>query len=267
MQEVKEAIGLDKVDLSGKLLLIREHHKTNANFILNSIISHCKDENSMTCLLLFHNTFGHFHNIGMKLGYNLRKESTSRVKVVEALKIISKNIHQISGVQCDDPPRFDIGNNNNDLVQKLAQVVKTEFFNASKEYDSQKIYIIIDDLSHLFDMGLETEDVWLFIRHLRSLVEQEPSLVMCIATHVYEATEELCQSNVLAMSLQYFAELVVDVLPLGSGYSKDISGKMIVSWKSPIERLKFRWPEKSTHLFKLYDQKVKLFAPGSSLVM
>ncbi|XP_031785329.1 elongator complex protein 6 [Nasonia vitripennis] len=273
MEEVREAIGIDKVDMSGNFIFIEEQHNADANFVLHAITSHCRDTNKIVCFALFHNTFGHFHNVGMKLGYNLRKELNSSVRIVEPLKIISKNIHRenkaYAAPQVTDNklPEFDIKNKSSHLVKQLAQIIKDECISIKKGLINQKVYLIIDDLSHLFDFGLSFQDIWLFIRYLRSFVNFEPHLTFCIASHVYKAAQEVCHPNITAICLRHFADLVINVQPLETGFSKNVSGKMIVNWKSQQQRLKFKWSEEMIYLFKLLDRQVKLFAPGSSHIM
>lgn len=272
MEEVREAIGIDKVDMSGNFIFIEEHHNADANFVLHAITSHCRDTNKIVCFALFHNTFGHFHNVGMKLGYNLKKELNSSVRVVEPLKIVSKNIHRENKEHAtqgtdDKLLEFDVKKKGNDLVKQLAQVIKDYCISIRKGLINQKVYLIIDDLSHLFDLGLNVQDIWLFIRYLRSFVNLEPHLTLCIASHVYKASQEVCQPNVAAICLRHFADLVINVQPLETGFSRNVSGKMIVNWKSQQERLKFKWSEEMVYFFKLSDRQVKLFAPGSSHIM
>lgn len=270
MEDVREAIGIDKVDLSGgSVIFIEEHHNADANFLLHAVTSHCRDKNNIACLVLFHSTFGHFHNVGMKLGYNLRKECNSSVRVVEPLKIVSKNIHSEGNLQCDNRQslEFDVKTNGRDLVKRLAEIIKAECVSIEKETASQKVYVIIDDLSHLFDIGLSIQDVWLFIRYIRTFAVEEPLLTFCISSHVYKANDELCKPNLLALGLRYSAELLIIVQPLETGYSRNVSGKMTVCWKLQSERLRFKWPEEMVYLYKLSDRQVKLFAPGSSHVI
>ncbi|XP_014213459.1 uncharacterized protein LOC106643019 [Copidosoma floridanum] len=272
MEEIREAIGIDKVCMDGHVLFIEEQHGANANFVLQAITSHCRNNNVITCFVLFHNTFGHFHNVGMKFGYNLRKCHGSSVKVVEPLKIISKNIGRENNdasntLDFSKPLEFDIKSRTDELVKKLVKVIKENCVLIKKEMPSQKVFLILDDLSHLFDLGLNIQDVWLFIRYLRSFVNVEPRLTLCIASHTNKVDQEAYPPNLVATGLEYFSDLVIHVQPLETGYSKSVSGKMIISWKSQEERLKFKWPEEIMYLYKLYDRQVKLFAPGSSSIM
>ena len=266
MEEVREAIGIDKVDMSGNLIFIEEEHKSDANFVLHAITSHCINKNHVACFVLFHNTFGHFHNVGMKLGYNLKKACDSHVKVIEPLRILSKNVQKQNNELGNESLEFNVKSGGSDLAKQIVQVIRDECATIQK-LNSQKVYIIVDDLSHLFDLGLNIQDIWLFIRHLRSMGNDEPHLTLCIASHVYKAAPDLCEPNIIALGLRHFAELVINVQPLETGFSRNVSGKMIICWKAHQERQKFKWPEEMVYLFKLSDRHVKLFAPGSSHVI
>ncbi|XP_011501663.1 PREDICTED: uncharacterized protein LOC105365250 [Ceratosolen solmsi marchali] len=112
MEEVRETIDIDKIDLSNNLVFIEEHHNADANFVLHAIISHCRDKNHGICFVLFHNTFSHFYNVGMKLGYNLNQLQGSNTRIVEPLNIIYKNIQNENNAYCTNnkAPEFNIKN-------------------------------------------------------------------------------------------------------------------------------------------------------------
>jgi hypothetical protein len=263
MEEVRETIGIDKIDMSSKLIFIEEYHNADANFILHAITSHCIDKKHIVCFVLFHNTFSHFHNIGMKLGYNLMNLRGSNIIVIEPLNIIFKNIQNEKNTDYYKIPEFNVKNKSTTLVNQIFELIKNEYRTIKKETDSGTSYIIIDDISHLFDIGLNIEDVWLFIRNVRSFIYTEPLLTICIASHIYKRVEELCESNVICYGLRYLADLVISIQSLETGYSENVSGKMVICWKSQNERLKLKYPEEILYLFKLFDRKVKLFASGS----
>ncbi|XP_058803757.1 elongator complex protein 6 [Phymastichus coffea] len=251
MEDVREAIGIEKVDMSGKLIFVEEHHKADANFIYHTLTSHCMEKNNIICFVLFHNTFGHFHNVGMKLDYNLKKVQDKNVKVIEPLRLVTRNMEMSTS----------------NLVKELAGIIQIKCISTEKESVDQKVYVIIDDLSHLFDIGLSMEDVWLFTRYLRSFVKQEPFFTVCIGSHIYKSLGHQCLPNLAAVVLKHFADLIISVQPLETGFSKSASGKVIVYWKASNERHKFKWPKETMYLYKLLDRQVKLFEPGSSCIM
>jgi len=272
MEEIREAIGIDKVNTDGHLIFIEEQHAADANFILHAMTSHCIDNSITTCFVLFHNTFGHFHNVGMKFGYNLKKLYGSSVRAIEPLKLISENIHRENSItnnvsDLGKPLELDIKSGKVAFVESLVEIIKENSVKIKKEAPSQKVFIIIDDLSHLFDLGLKAQDVWLFVRYLRSFVSLEPCFTLCIASHTCKVNQASYPANVIATGLRYFADLFIRVQPLETGYSRTVSGKMVINWKGLREKLEFKWPEETVYLYKLYDRQVKLFVPGCSGIM
>ena len=274
---VCSALGIDRVDLRGKLTLIEEQHGSDANFLLNSFISSSLEKSQGICLVLFHNTFGHYHNVGMKLGYNLNVlRERGQVSVVEPMKLIASNIHDLGHDSVDaanvdfneKSPEEDLGvpdimKLDANLVRKLFLPLRNQIYELLKHRES--VIVIIDDLSHLFDLRMSLRDVWFFVRYLRSLMEFEQSLSVCILTHTYKADPDSCQPDLIAVGMKHISQLIIVVEPLSTGHAKDVSGKMNVRWKMDSIRTKYNWPEKTSYLFKLLDRQVKVFAPGSAV--
>lgn len=275
---VCSALGIDRVDLRGKLTLIEEQHGSDANFLVNTFISSSLQKSQGICLILFHNNFGHYHNIGMKLGYNLNVlRERGQVSVLEPMKLIRRNIHDLghdsvdaANVEFDETDSDDISGlsvmeRGPTIVRKLIEPLKRKISDLLKNQDS--VMVIIDDLSHLFDLQMNIRDVWFFVRYIRSFVEFEQSLSMCILTHTYKADPDSCQPDLIAVGLKHIAQLIIVVEPLSTGLAKDVSGKMNVRWKMDSIRTKYNWPEKLSYLFKLLDRQVKVFPPGSSSLL
>ncbi|XP_033213427.1 elongator complex protein 6 [Belonocnema kinseyi] len=276
---VCSALGIDRVDLRGKLTLIEEQHGSDANFLINSFISSSLEKSQGICLVLFHNTFGHYHNIGMKLGYNLNVlRERGQVSVVEPMKLIASNIHDLGHDSVDAAnvdfnekcPEEDLGVPNimkldPTLVRKLFLPLRNQIYELLKHQES--VTVIIDDLSHLFDLRMSLRDVWFFVRYLRSLMEFEQSLSISILTHTYKADPDSCQPDLIAVGLKHISQLIIVVEPLSTGHAKDVSGKMSIRWKIDSVRTKYNWPEKASYLFKLLDRQVKVFAPGGAVLL
>lgn len=279
-ESVCTALGIDKVDMRGRLVLIDEQHGSDANFIINSVLSRAVENGHGICLVLFHNTFGHYHNVGMKLGYNLTVlRDRGQVNVVEPMKIIAQNVEDLGhdavdadGMEIggalrpgdeDNFKDFNVTKLDANLVRQLFLPVRNSCREALKSQES--VVVIIDDLSHLFDIGLSLRDVWYYTRYLRSLMEYEPTLSVYIMTHTYRAHTDSCQPDMIAVGLKHMAHLIVTVEPLVTGHANDINGKLSVNWKIDNIRRENNWAEKSTYLYKLSDRQVKIFVPGSSV--
>ncbi|XP_015111827.1 elongator complex protein 6 [Diachasma alloeum] len=274
---VCRAIGIDQVDLRGRMVMIEEQHGSDANFLINTVLSHALEKGQGICLVLFHNTFGHYHNVGMKLGYNLNVlRERGEVTVVEPMKTIMQNIEEL-GHDAVDASKPELSENfrrimednvipdamklDEHLVRHLFVALKAKYFEAAKVRES--VTVIIDDLSHLFDMNLSLTDVWTYVKYLRSLMQFEPKMSVCIMTHTYRTNTDSCQPDIIVIGLRRMAHLNIMVEPLSTGHANDISGKLTVVWRMDSIRKKHHWPERMTYLYKLMDRQIKVFTPGA----
>lgn len=270
MGMVCNVLGIDRVNMDGKTILIEEQHGTNANFLVNAILSHAlKRTNVAVCLVLCHNTFGHYHNIGMRLGYNLlHLKEKGQVIVVEPMKIIASNIADVckditNGTETIISDTTSIGHI--DIAHKLFTCVKEKYNEAARFNES--VVFIIDDINHFLDIGLSIRDTMYFMRYLRSFVTSYPLSQLCILAHVYQENLQTSDADMVANALKHMAHLCVTTQPFKTGHSSDDSGKLIVHWKTDSIRSKYHWAEKTTHLFKLSDWQVKICAPGAVSIL
>ncbi|XP_043282989.1 elongator complex protein 6 [Venturia canescens] len=277
------ALGIDRIDMCGKMILIEEQHGSDANFVVNSVLSGVLEKGHGICLVLFHNTFGHYHNVGMKLGYNLNvMRERGQVVVTEPMKIMADNVEDLGHDSVDaacvdlDKPREtrcrteeddlpDLMKLDENLVRQLFVCLRNKCHEVMKSHES--VVIIVDDLSHLFDLRLSLKDVWFYVRYLRSWMQVEPTLSVCIMTHTYKADPESCQPDMIVVGLKNMAHLMVTVEPLSTGHANDISGRMNVSWRVDSIRRKYHLAEKTSYLYKLHDRHVNIFAPGSAAAL
>lgn len=255
--------------MDNKTILIEERHGTNANFLVNAILSQAlKKLDATVCFVLCHNTFGHYHNIGMRLGYNLLDlKEKGQVTIVEPMKIIFNNIadtckdsiNQMKTMIPDVTSMKHI-----DIAHQLFVHVKEKYDEAAKT--NKSVVLIIDDLSHLFDLGLDVRDTMYFIRYLRSFISTYPLSQLCILIHVHQ--KNLLTSNTdIVNVLKHAAHLYITTQSFKTGHSSDASGKLIVRWKTDSIRSKYHWAEKTTYLFKLLDWQVKICTPGAVSIL
>ncbi|KAK2586289.1 hypothetical protein KPH14_001542 [Odynerus spinipes] len=264
MQSVCGTLGIDRVDMRGKIVLIEEQHGCDANFLVSALISNALKKNYGLCFVLFHNTFDHYHNISMRTGYNLTAlKEKGKVAVVESMKELVCNINAM----CMDIDK-KVQNSNEDnkcsgmnVVHNLFKLLKESYNEVEKE--SESVLIIIDDISHLFDLGLSLRDSLYFVRYIRSLMESHSTTQLCIVAHTYEGDLQSCVPDVVCNSLKYMAHLILVVEPLKTGHSSDASGKVTVCWNIDSVRSEYHWTERMIYLYKLLDWHVKIFAPGA----
>lgn len=269
MEMVCNTLGIDRVNMDSKIILIEEQHGTNANFLVNAILSHALKQTKAVCLVLCHNTFSHYHNVGMRLGYNLLTlKEKGQVTVAEPMKIVAANIADMykDSVNQEELIIPDFASTENiDIAHRLFTCVRKKYDEAAKFNES--VVFIFDDINHLLDFGLSVQDVMYFVRYLRSFAALHPLSELCILTHTYQDDSQTSNTDVVAKILKYMAHLCVTTQPFKTGYSSDASGKLIIHWRIDSIRSKYHWAEKTTHLFKLLDWQVKIGAPGAASIL
>lgn len=264
MDSVINTLGIDKVDTAGKMIAIEEQHGTDSTFLISTVIANAVKKNQAVCLVLYHNTFSHYHNIGMRLGYNMISlKDKGQLVIVEPMMDIANAVQNLceEKLNLSDCILTRINReSNNDIVFKLFTAVKDNYYNAAKYNES--VVLIIDDLSNLWAFNLSLRDIMFYIRYLESLLKVQPKTQLCMVCHTFQTDAEDCIPNIVSNILKYSAHLNVTVEPLRTGYSNEASGKLSVAWQSHSIRQKFNWPERTTHLYKLTDRQVRIFAPG-----
>nr|CAD7572761.1 unnamed protein product [Timema californicum] len=174
---VCSALGIDLDDISGKLVAIAEHHGSDANFVLSCLIAERIQKKSGICLLALHNTFGHYHNVGMKLGYNLQKlKEKKSVQTIELLKLVS-NIHNDSRELKDE--RFDI------LAEDKEDITT-----------NKSVCLVIDDISDLLTWGIPVKEVCSFLQYCRTFLYEVSGFSLVILSHFITGDED----NLILMS-------------------------------------------------------------------
>ncbi|KAF3426749.1 hypothetical protein E2986_00907 [Frieseomelitta varia] len=235
MDSVSNVLGIDKVNMDGKLICIEEQHDTNANFVLSSIISNALKRNYEICFVLFHNTMNHYHNMGTKFGYNLTLlKEKGKVTIIEPMKIIAFNMEYIYEQTA------------NNIVHDIFVIIKSELDKIIQS--NEHVVIIIDDLSHIYNFGCN-------LKESISLIEYYNVSQLCVVMHTYK--DENSFSNILTHGLKYIAHLFIKTEPLETGYSSNASGNITINWKIDDVRIKYNWPEivkyKFTHpVHRLY---------------
>ncbi|XP_072748477.1 elongator complex protein 6 [Anoplolepis gracilipes] len=270
MEMVCNTLGIDRVNMNSKIILIEEQHGTNANFLVNAILSQALKQMKAVCLILCHNTFGHYHNIGMRLGYNLLAlKEKGQVTVVEPMTTIVANIANMYE-DCVIREKMIIPDaictENIDIAHRLFTCVQEKYNEAAKFNES--VVLIFDDINHLLDLGLSVHNVMYFVRYLRSFVSlYHPTSQLCFFTHTYQDGSQISNANVVANALKHMAHLCATTQPFRTGQSSDASGELTIQWRIDSIRSKYHWPEKTTHLFKSLDWQVKIGAPGTASVL
>lgn len=229
-----------QIKLEDRIISIKENDKADSNFILTHLIKQILYENNKICLVNLHNPLEHYQNVGKKLGYDLSKAlKDNTIKIIEPLNDIVDNI----GLEEDY------------LQEDKESIVKCLYFDIKKNLDElihgseSQAYLIIDDVSHLLDLGVELTLVVNFVNYCANLINNDKISVV-LNSHTSSKTDEIICSN-----LQYIADVHVEVSALKTGQSTDVTGLIT------IEKLS----GKNQYHYKAFDRGVKTFHPGESI--
>ncbi|KAL3272876.1 hypothetical protein HHI36_014338 [Cryptolaemus montrouzieri] len=240
-----------KLTPKDKIVSVKEVGIADSNFIITHLIKKIFQNNEKLCFVTFHNTLNHYQIVGKKLGYDLTGKVTSGDAVIlDMLKLIEENILNEDYGFVENTGAF-IENLFRDIEQK------TEVLANSKS-NQEHTYLVIDDLSHLLDLGISIEFIIRFITWCCNLKDDSISVIVNNHVSTYEANGDLLPKDIiLSNSLSYISDLDIQVSPLKTGRSNEVSG--IITLARP--------GEETTELhYKAYDRGIKTFNPGESLM-
>jgi hypothetical protein len=254
---VCSALGTDKENLVGKLIAVEEHHGSNGNFVLNCLIAEQVHKEGAVCLVALHNSFGHYHNVGTKLGYNLRQlQEKGCVESIEVLKSLNDSLNAVHEDRAQNVLFGDEENTMRNLFHLIEEKTKKLLQNR------KLVSLIIDDLSDLLSLGIPIKEVLSFLQYCRTLLESQSGLSLVVLTHIAEGDEE---QRLLASGLCHVADMIVTICGLKTGQSSDVSGAMnVIHRRLDQPMVVHEWNKQNLYHFKLLDRQVKVFAPGTA---
>ncbi|KAI4469139.1 metallopeptidase m28 family member [Holotrichia oblita] len=245
-----------------KLILIKEDTDSDGNFIIAHALRHIfQDENRGVCLVMLQNNLIHYQSVGKRLNYNLQENiTTKRATIIEPLTTIVE----------------DIGAANPKLLNSDTNIVVNNF---CKEIENQLqdllikcsglIYVIIDNLSCLLDIGWEFKHCMHFVNMLINLNDRVNVIVS-----VHQATSD---DQHLATAMNYISDIVVSVESLKAGRSPIVTGiinikrndtsvenyhfKTSEKGNEETVRLRFKGKRNSTKPYNESDVKAKILLP------
>jgi hypothetical protein len=251
------ALGIDKENWVGKLIAVEEHHGTSGNFVLNCLISEQVRKEGAVCLVALHNSFGHYHNVGTKLGYNLLQlQEKGCVESIEGLKLFSESVNTVHE---NRPQNIFFGEEEN-TMRNLFHLIEGR---TKKLLEKRKLVsLVIDDLSDMLSLGIPIKEVLSFLQYCRTLLESQPGISLVVLTHIAEGDEE---QRLLATGLCHVSDVIVSICGLKTGQSSDISGAMkVIHRRLDQPMVAHEWNKQNVYHFKLLDRQVKVFAPGTA---
>lgn len=260
-ESVKSAIGGSGITTEdGGLILVSETATTSANGLVTHFLTSSVANNHPVCFVTLQQTWGHYCNIGNRLGLNLRQHSDlCNVKVIDGLKLLSEVL---------DGTVTDINHPFNFLFSTCEYPLRN-FYNLIKKAvqpwkdDGKYFMIIIENVNCLLNMGIHTKDVEVFINYCRNLIgdcvnEKSGSLVV-----VTTADEKDEDASHVTKTLAHAALIHLSSRGLSTGLSREVHGDLKIT---AFDRYNPHHCLPNIHQFqyKMEEKNMKLFAPGTS---
>lgn len=230
--------------LPSRVIVVKEINRCDSSFITSCVLNHCIKNKTGLLVLSTHNSLQHYQNVGLRMNYNLQK-------YVDTGFVDFYNF----GEHCVNKLLSD--NNLPELFTEVEQKI------ISMQQRHGTVGVIVDGLTHLFDLNYSLREVNTFCKELIECVTSfNNSFVIC---HCNEAnTDDV--TSVSTNLLCHKAHSVLEIENLTSGLSADVSGHLTINYTSlkfDTEHLYAMDSKPSRYLFKLFDRGVKLFAPGT----
>lgn len=242
--DIVSILQLDKEFNLGRLIVAKEINGCDSTFLISCVLGHCIKNKSAVLVVSTHNSQLHFQNVGVKINYNLQRHIESGlVNFYNAGEVIVNSLVDNQEVSLDNVFFGIIG----------------KILTLREKYGT--VNVIIDGISHFFDMHYSLKDVNKFCNDVISVCRDD-NCFMLFHTNVVD--DEV--THVLSNLLSYKAHTVVSVESLSSGWSADVSGHLTVAYpgrKFETEHMYNMDIKPTRYLFKLFDRGVKLFAPGT----
>ena len=169
--DIHSALRLDKYSIQNKRINIVQEPSTDGSFLLHHFISSSIKSNYNVLILSFEQTIGHFHGVGMKLGYDLIKlQKKGQLIFYDGLKSAHDSYlkDQNESDVCDI---INLCSESSGSLTKLLNAIeeKTNKF----ENTSLPVVIIIENISSFLTLGIKLACVINFLVQLQSFVQEK----------------------------------------------------------------------------------------------
>jgi len=214
------------------LLLCVDQTKGRSGFLNHHFISYGISRQMKVVLVGLDQTFGHYHSVGMKLGYNLHKlREEGSVVFVDGTKMI---LPSVLGVETIFSPERGL----------------EEFFLAVSKLLSDNCILIIDNISVLSALGFSSRELLMLMSKLTDQVERLAGQMLCTVSG---------EPDSFTNSLHRRSAITFTVQDLSTGKSRDVSGHLNI--KRRVELGEF---EAQDFHFRIEEKNVRIFPPGTS---
>lgn len=235
-EELHQYLGWTNNFPQSEVLLVLDEG-SDSGFLIHHFISCFLKQSLPVCSVSTSQTFTHYAQVGTKIGVNLEKACIDGS--IQHISLMSEFLQHYL-----EPSKGGWS------AKHIYQSVKKEITKLMKSCTTA--LLVIDDISVLSSL-LPTSDVNHLLHYLHILSKSmEFSIVLVMPKLISEQTSRV---QVLAT---HYADTVLRVKPLQTGYSKDVHGQLeIIKGDCSI----------GVRQFKLSDKNLHLFAVGTSMAV
>lgn len=223
-----------------KIVTVIENELADANFIITHLLKQIISESNKVCLVIWHNSLGHYQNVLKRLGVDLlKKVNDGDVVVLQGLQKLLEEIVNDGDVAA--------------LREQVSEMFFEEIDKAIGDFvkNNNNVYLVLDDFSHLFDLGVSLQRVLTFVNKCVNLTNNDRVSIV-LGSHVSDKND-----LIIVNSLRYTSDVAIVVSTLKTGRSRDVTGVIDV-FRSRIEK-------RDTYHFQATDKEIRTFCPGQSL--
>lgn len=259
-EAVKNVLGDTGVGSSG-FLLVSGTAITSPSPLVTHLMTTSLASNQRVCLVLLHNTFGHYCNIGSKLGFNLKQlQEQGSLKVIEGLKLFCEIF--TTGVSDSDGHPFSfIQNTHTYQLCNLYSLIKKNVLPWKEA--GQKVQIIVENVTSFLSLGVKTDEIVVFAHYCRSLIRNPSATDSGSLVVITTADEGDDAATQVTDSLMHMASVHIALRGLQTGLAKEVHGDLRLKYfdsRTPTQCL----PSTLHMQYKMEEKNMKLFAPGMS---
>lgn len=191
-----------------KHIHISEESNIDGSFMISSILGQrVRVPNSKTVLVCLHQSFKHYLNAGLRLGYNLEMYEGKSVTVIDIVNDI--------GVQ--------------PITNRFLQSNRTEILQEVVCNQFEKFHgngtVIIDNLEGLLNLGSSKQELYIFYIKLKNYLEKSSLESFTIITKLNNCN----MFQMIDANFEALCDLHLRIIKLKSGYFKEVDGKITIS--------------------------------------
>ncbi|XP_064636195.1 elongator complex protein 6-like [Lineus longissimus] len=251
---------------SGKLISIFQDFRSDSSYLIHHFLTYFLKAGDSVCLVGLAQSFGHYNNVGQKLGLNLKAlRDDGKVVFIEGLRLcgntlIGEDRQDVGSCGDSDYEKMFDGlvydkskNSLRPIYSYLSSKVKQ-----LQDSGNRKTHIIFDDISILLALGVESRSLMVFIDYLQTLLSSSGNVVVRGLMD-----EDMAEDELVAKYLYHKSHATLVTRGLASGYCKDVHGQIEIKVKEPSAG--HPQNQKSTRMqYKVQDKNVHFFASGTS---